>query len=288
MEKLRIRTPDGLELSVALSEAPQTRGLVQIIHGAKEYKERYFDLIKFLNTQGLTVIISDNRGHGKSINTDWPLGYMDGPTRIVRDQMLVTRFIKKRYPGLPLFMLGHSLGSLFARCYLQQHDNEIDKLIMSGTVCYKRFVSIGVPFAKCVMALSGKHSHSRILATLNGDLNDNSWVCSNEAIMEQYRNDPLCTFDYQNGGHVTIFESDLNIKLYKKYQCKNPNLPILSISGALDPITGGESGLADSIAALRRIGYTNVKNIVYPNMKHEVINEINNQIVYEEIARFFR
>jgi len=286
MEKINLTAYDGLKLSAAVFRAKETRGLVQIIHGAKEHKERYYDFIEFLNENGFTVVISDNRGHGKSVNDRYPLGFMDGVDKIIDDQLIITNYIKDLYPDKNLHLFGHSLGSLFARCYIQEHDEKIKKLVLSGTANYVPGVNFGIIAGKIFTSFSGKHGYSKILNSLSSNKKDDSWISVSQSNLEAYRKDPLCQFDYQNSATLTIFEADSNMHQFEKYLCKNPHLEILSVSGEEDPITGGDKGLKDSILSLKKAGYRNIINKVYPGMKHEVLNEENNSIVYNDIVAF--
>jgi len=286
MEKVRLKAPDGLELSVEVFHAEETKGLVQLIHGAKEHKRRYHTFIKFLNQQGLTVITSDNRGHGESVNAQYPLGFMNGADQMVSDQLIVTEHIKKLYPGKDLYLFGHSLGSLFARIYIQEHDHEIKKLVLSGMPNYVPGVSMGIALGKLFTALTGKHGYSRLLNHLTSSKISEFWISESITNLEAYRRDPFCQIAYHNSGALTIFEADSRMHDYERYLCKNPDLEILSVSGAGDPITGGELGLKDSILSLYKAGYRSIQNIVYDGMKHEVLNEDNNQIVYDDIVKF--
>ena len=86
---------------------------------------------------------------------------------------------------------------------------------------------------------------------------------------------------------MTIWEADAELKRFAKYECKNPALPVFSISGVEDPVTGGAKGLEDTIRTLKRIGYQNVESKVYDGMKHEVINEEGKEQVYQDILAFF-
>lgn len=286
MEYINLTAKDGLELSVVLFEAQETKGLLQIIHGAQEHKERYYHFINYLNTNGFTVIISDNRGHGASVNEQYPLGYMNGVEEIIEDQVMITDYIKSRFPGKELYLFGHSLGSLFARCYLQKHDYKIKKLVMSGTANYVSLVGVGIFLGKIITFFSGEHGYSKVLRNLNGNSKDDSWLSANQENLIAYRNDPLCQFNYQNNGMLTVFEADWNLHQYQKYPCHNPELEILSVVGEDDPVTGGEKGLQDSFDALRKIGYKHVSSKVYTGMRHEVLNEVDNQRVYEDIVQF--
>jgi len=287
MDLFSIKAFDGLPLSVAVFPVEQPKALVQIIHGAKEHKARYFPFAKFLQKNGFAVITSDNRGHGHSVSDEYPLGYMNNVEEIIRDQNQITQDIKSMYPGVPLYLFGHSLGSVFSRCYLQEHDAEIEKLILSGTVNYVPGVGFGIGLGKTVAKLSGQKGYNRLLERLSlKNQKDDLWISVSEENLRRYRNDPLCQYEYKNQAVVTIFEGVRELQRLDKYACKNPSLKILNISGAGDPITGGEKGLRHSIRSLEKIGYSEIKNIVYPNMNHEVLNEDEKEIVYEDILQF--
>lgn len=286
MKELTRTAHDGLELSIAIGEAPRTRLLLQIIHGAVEHKERYYEFIEYLNGQGITTIISDNRGHGRSVNDAYPLGYMDGHEKILEDQLLISRYIKDLYPGTPLALFGHSFGSMLARCYLQRHDDEISKLILSGTVAYIPLVPIGITLGELAVKRSGEHGYSPLFRYLNGDSDDIQWVSASEANKRRRNNDPLCRYPYQNEAMLTIFRVDKELHEFEKFECRNPDLPILSATGEEDPVTGGKLGLKDTVNTLRRIGYHDITTNVYAGMKHEILNEEDRLVVYNDIATF--
>ena len=286
MNLFQLTAADDLKLSVALFKAVQPKGLLQIIHGSVEHKERYFDLCDFLCKNGFTVIVSDNRGHGASIDNAYPLGYMDSWQKIVDDQYLISKYIRSLHPELPLYMLGHSLGSVFARCYLEKHDNEIQKLILSGTVYYNTFTPIGILLAKFIIWCSGGKSYNMLLRKLAMNGENIEWVSSSKTNLANYKSDPLCGYAYPNRSILTVFEATRQLKLIHHYLCQNPNLPIMSISGEEDPVTGGKRGLKKTFKLLNQIGYHNFTNKVYPGMRHEVLNEDNHQLVFDDVLQF--
>jgi alpha-beta hydrolase superfamily lysophospholipase len=98
--------------------------------------------------------------------------------------------------------------------------------------------------------------------------------------------DPLCYKAFQNEGLMTVMEADFELKKIHKYQCKNPELKILSVSGKDDPVTGGTKGLADTVKTLKKIGYRDIKVIEYPGMMHEILNEEDPSPVYRDILDF--
>lgn len=287
MEEVTLTANDGLRLSVALYEVDEPKALVQIIHGAKEHKGRYDHFCTYLQKEGFAVIVSDNRGHGKSTNEDYPFGFMDGPEQIVDDQLRVTKYIKEYYPGKELYLFGHSLGSLFARMYLQNHDDEIQKLVLSGTANYVPGVNVGIKIGNMITRFSGKQGYSKLLSLLSGiETDDMSWISINEENWDAIRNDPLYVKRYPNVSHMTIFKADSELHQFDKYNCANPDLKILSVTGEGDPITGSSKGLRDSLYSLKKMGYQHITNRLYTGMNHEIINEKNNRMVYKDIVRF--
>ena len=289
MENIKLVTPDELGLSTAIFSVKNPKAILQIIHGAKEHKERYFDLANYLQKNDIMVVISDLRGHGKSINENYPLGYMRDINQMVNDQVMITNYLKQQYPEVKISIYGHSFGSMIARSYLQKNDKLIDKLILSGTVNFQSLVNFGMILAKIINKPKNTHKYSKILSKLNFDSSDDiSWLSFNEDNIEKYKIDPLTNFKYQNGGIHTIFESNKNLHAFKKYKFQNPNLKILNLVGKHDPITGFEKGINDSLKSLEKIGYKNIKSIFYENMKHEIINEDGKEQVYQDILNFLK
>lgn len=282
---------DGLPLAVTITKPTglKIKGVVQIIHGILEHKNRYQDFANYLADNGYLVLTSDNRGHGESINSQNPLGHMPGVERMVRDQAYLTDFIKKQYPELPIYLYGHSFGSLLARNYLQENDSLIDKLLLTGTVTYEKLAPLGIQLAKIAQRLTGQQKHSWLIKKLSGyGSEDTSWLTNDLEQLEKLKEDTKMIPGYTNQGVSTIWQADYELKQFKKYACQNPDLPILSLSGVQDTaITGGEKGLADTKATLEAIGYRNVAVYEYEGMKHEVLNEIENKLVYQRILEFF-
>jgi len=285
IRNIKLKANDGLELAAVLFKAENPRALVQIIHGAVEHNNRYFDFAEFLQSNGFTVIISDNRGHGESRNDKYYLGTMGSLEQMIEDQLVITRYVKQLYPGKELYMIGHSLGSLFARVYLQEHDHELSKLVLSGTPNYIPGVQAAYMLGKILTMLGGRRGY--LLAKIKGDTKqDHSWISVSRKNLDAYINDPLCGYIYENYGLLTLIDADRQMHNFRRFKCANPDLPILSVTGEDDPVTGGSKGLQDSIDSLKKVGYKNVASIVYKGMKHEVLNEDNKEEVYRDILDF--
>ena len=130
MLEVSLKSSDLLYLSLNLFEIQNPKAVVKIIIGLREHKERYYDFILELNKNGFNVVISDTRGHGKSISGTYPLGYIDDYHKLIEDEKVINDYIKSRYPGLPIYLFGDSLGAEIAQVYLQKYDATINKLVL--------------------------------------------------------------------------------------------------------------------------------------------------------------
>lgn len=281
VELIMLRTGDGLDLSIHYYQSSNPRGVINIIHGLKEHKERYTEFAEFLCSQGYHVIISDMRGHGASINDDYPLGYIDSWQQLLDDQWAIHQMIQEKF-NLPVIFFGHSFGSILARLYIRDHGSNIDRLILSGTPHYTVLSNLLLSI-KDVLKLSPHHSkfiseHFRV--------KNLSWTNIDPDVVEQFMTDPLSSFDYYDISLLTILAADNELSHFQKIDCQNPHLPILLISGEWDPITGGVFGLNRSIRMLKASGYQQITSIVYPKLRHELINSIGKEIVWQDIDCF--
>ena len=290
MEKISLKANDGLVLSCLYSKALKPIGIVQIVHGMIEHKERYEDFINFLSQNGYTVIISDLRGHGESINDEYKLGHIGTIEQMVDDQMVVTEYVKKKNPHLPLYMFAHSMGSLIGRMYIEHHDDELKKLILSGTVGRPFGVELAVMIANMNSKGKKQYKASKTLWKFsNGMSKDPSldWLSYNKENIERYSKDPLCNITFDNHSYQTLFKMVHYTAKRKRYECKNPLLEIRSVSGLDDRTTLGTKGVKRTLKYLMMAGYQKLSFIEYPNMKHEILQEDNKEEVYNDVIKFY-
>lgn len=289
MNNLKLFAEDGLELSCFYSKVENPKALIQIIHGMSEHKERYEDFIKFLNEHGFSVIISDLRGHGESINEKYSLGHIESIDELVSDQMIITNYIKKDNPGKDLYIFSHSFGTCISRHYIMKHDSEIKKLILSGTVGYNPGCKLGMRISKKKMKKNNK-AQSNLLFAFTNNLSFKEkydWLSYNKDNINNYIKDPLCGFKFDVSGYNTLFTSVFNLKNPKLYECNNPDLKILSLSGKDDRTTLHTKGLIKVLGFLKEAGYKDVNFKEYPNMKHEILLEKNIDELLKDILNFF-
>ena len=167
----KMKSPvDGLELDLLIlvpEEAP--KGILQIHHGMAEYKERYLPFMKYFAEAGYVAAIHDCRGHGKSVRTKKDLGYMYGAgmDALIEDTAEVTRMLKEEWQGVPLILLGHSMGSMVVRCFTKKYDDLLNMLVVCGSPSKNPGAKIGIALAAVQEKISGAHHVSRFLELLS-------------------------------------------------------------------------------------------------------------------------
>lgn len=295
--KLKSRQ-DGLELQVAVIKPEEKiKGIVQISHGMAEHKERYYPFMEYLASYGYVSVIHDHRGHGGSIKNKEDLGYFYDNTaeHIVEDLYQVTEFIKEKYPNQQLILFGHSMGSMVVRKYIKKYDREIDKLVVCGSPSKNPLTGLALFFVKVLKALKGEYYRSNLIQKLafgsynkaiEKPVSENAWVCGNDETIRKYDADELCGFIFTLNGFQNLFTLMKDIYSKKGWKLENKKLPILFIAGEKDPVIVNPKAWKQAQKFLKDLGYQNVSGKLYFNMRHEILNEKENQKVFEEVREW--
>lgn len=289
---------DDLPIDVTIFIPDDTiKGIFQISHGMSEHKERYYDFMEFLSNNGYVTIINDHRGHGKSIRKKEDLGYLydDTSNSIVSDLHQVTEYIKMEYPDKNITLFGHSMGSMVVRKYIKKYDSEIDKLIVCGSPSKNPHINSALILTKLVKAFRGDRHRSVLIQKLAfGSFNNNfknvssvnSWICSDEEEVKKYDDDQLSGFIFTINGFENLFRLMKDIYSKKGWELNNKKLPIFFIAGSFDPVIISKDKWMESQEFLKELGYKNIKNKLYENMRHEILNENGKNQVYNDILKF--
>ena len=294
-----ISTYDGLPLEMTILKPDcllKVKGIFQICHGMAEHQKRYLSFMQFLVKSGYICVIHDHRGHGDSIKFAEDLGYFYDTTgkAIIEDAYQVTKYMKEHYPNLPIYLFGHSMGSMVVRNYIKSYDDEINKLIVCGPPCENKAAGIGVILAKWIMKVKGTHYRSPILQhlALSGyersfkEESINSWIVSQKEVVKEYDVDEKCGFVFTTNGFLNLFLLMKNTYSKQNWKRNNLNLPILFIAGEEDPVIGNSFKFQKAQDFLKQIGYKNVRGKLYVGKRHEILNEDIKQQVYEDILHF--
>ncbi len=286
---------DGLELEAEFM-LPEVKpvGIFQISHGMTEHKERYEELMDHLCNRGYICVIHDHRGHGQSVSSDEDLGYFytEDIWAIVGDLHQISSLSKSLYPELPLYLFGHSMGSLVARCYLKRYDSELAKLILCGPPTRNPVLPLAIGLTKLSQLIHGPKYRNRLINHLAFSLYNkpydtpNSWLSANEDNVKAYNDDPFCGFTFTNNGFLNLFY--LLREAYSKngWCLSSPKLPILLMAGADDPVIQDKKHFDELSSFLHGIGYGDISSKLYNGMRHEILNEHGKQEVYEDILNF--
>lgn len=272
--------------------------VVQIVHGMAEYYARYYPLAEALNAAGIAAAGHDHLGHG----ADTPagqLGYFadrDGWQKLVDDVHTIHLILKERYPESRHILLGHSMGSFVSREYLLQHGGEgMDALALSGTGWMPPAVIYpGLLLAKTVCFFGGAKKPSMLLHKLAFSKNDKpfrpnrtsfDWGSGDDEQVDLYVNDPLCGFVFTGQGMHDLFTGLKQLtRLDRLNGIENKELPILFISGEMDPVGGKSAQGPKQVAAqYRHAGFADVTMQLYPKGRHEMFNEVNRDEVVNNL-----
>ena len=284
MIEVSLKSSDLVYLSISLLEVPNPRALIQIIPGFKEHKERYYEFANYLNTFGFSVVISDIRGHGKSINGSYPLGYIDDYQKLINDQIIITNYIKNRYGNIPIFLLGDSLGVEISMGYIEKNDLNIQKLILCSPIKPNKNLNIWLNTINLSLKFQKDKVNSLFQGAIGLDKIDNLFQDINAKNI--FKNDELCNFGYTNMAIKNLLLLNKEVMSLNSYSPQNKNLPILILYGMLDNEISGKEGVLQIISGLNKIGYQNIENIEYPNMYHKILFEGARKLVYDDIIKF--
>ncbi|MDF1617358.1 alpha/beta fold hydrolase [Petrocella sp. FN5] len=268
------------------------KGCLHILHGMAEHCLRYDDFAKYLCKQGFVVWAHDHRQHGYSIGHH-EAGFFDRTDSwdaIVEDVGIVQRAYNKLYVNQPMFMLGHSMGSLILRSYLQSHQTQLSGAIVMGSpITSKLLAKLGIilsRFSEYIKPNQPNHFLNYLSVgvhnkTVNNPKTPFDWICSNPETVTSYSEDPLCGYNYTPSFYETLSRGTLeanNTMLMRGF----PKIKTLFISGEADSAGKMGEGIKKLSETYRNLGIDH-ELILMPGMRHEILNEVNRNETYEKI-----
>ncbi len=278
-------------------DSVEPKGVFQIAHGVSEHIGRYDHFARFLAKEGYIVCGNDHLGHGKSVSSTDELGFFaeeNGDLRLIDDMHILHCIMKKRYPALPFYLLGHSMGSFCARVYATVYGHELSGLVICGTgelpaamaaleepvrfLCKKMGVRAVAPAALL--------DRASCIAIKDAETSKD-WLSRNKENVQHYIDDPLCGNNLTLGAVRDIL-SLANSCCTSQWAYLVPlGLPILIISGAKDPIGLNGKGVIAVSDNLESAGHQPT-TILYPGDRHEILNEDDKEKVYADILDWLK
>ena len=279
------------------------RAVLQMTHGMVEYIGRYEQLACWLADRGVAAVGHDHLGHGGSVVCREEYGYFgrpDGNRLLLDDIHRVTRWAKAlpELEGLPWFLLGHSMGSFYARQYLCEYGGELQGAILMGTGWQPRAAArAGRALCHLLAAFHGWRYRSKLVDSMAfGGYNrsfrpartSKDWLNRDEKEVDRYLSEERCSFRFTLNGYDSLFTA-LERLCDKELLARAPkDLPVLFLSGDDDPVGDRGRGVQKAAQSLRDAGMRRVEVKLYPGARHELLVELNRQEVFADIGSFIQ
>ncbi len=301
LQEISYPSSDGIHTIHAEIYFPKGKtpvGVVQIAHGMVDYVERYKPLADFLTGEGYIVAGNDHLGHGKSVSSPDEFGYFakkGGTDFVISDVYEMNKYLRNAYSSLPLFLLGHSMGSFIARIYAARYPHTVWGLIIHGTAGPNPVLPLGKALAALTSLLCGERYRSKLLKKLSTGVYNkrfpkeegaNAWLTrKTEAVIDKDK-DERGGFSFTASGYRDLFRflgksnSKEWFKSYPKY------LPTLVVSGDADPVGNYGKGVSYVYKKLLTSGAEKVELKLYEGARHELFNETNADEIFLDLLKW--
>lgn len=274
----------------------EIKAVVQLVHGMAEYIERYRTFAEYLNRQGMLVAGHDHLGHGDSVLDKADYGYFaekNANQILVKDIHRVYQKIRKDYEGVPYVMIGHSMGSFLVRQYLCCFGDGLDGAVICGTGFQPQWLlKAALGICRIEARIFGWRCHSRLFQWMvSGSYNTafrpnrtaSDWLCRDESVVDAYEADEKCGFPFTLNGFYNLFLNIYKTEQKTYLERMQKELPVLFIAGAKDPVGSCGKGVRKAAACFKEIGMKDVICKLYPEARHEILNEHNKEEVFEDV-----
>ena len=278
------------------------KAIIHIVHGMAEYVRRYDDFARYLVSNGFVVCGEDMIGHGRSAKSKDHLGHIPiaaGRDALVADMHSLRELVSARYaPETPYVMLGHSMGSFIARAYMAEHGRGLAAVVISGTgnpapaasaagnfLARRAAARKGETYRSAFIDGMAAGGYGKKIANARTPLD---WLSVNRENVDSYLADEYCGAMFSVGGYAAL--TDLTRWVVSK-QCaaRVPvDLPVLFVAGDGDPVGDNGKGVHAAADLLREAGVRLVSEIIYPGMRHEILNETDHLRVYADIVAWIK
>jgi alpha-beta hydrolase superfamily lysophospholipase len=268
---------DGTQIAAYRWDPPgEPRAAVQLTHGMGEHALRYDHVARALNDAGFVVYAQDHRGHGASADPGalGDLGKGSWPG-LVDDIGLLSAYIRAEHPGLPLILLGHSMGSFAVQQYLFDHSADVDGVVLTGTAA--------IDLLEGALDLDQPMDLAIFNAPFQPARTDYDWLSRDDVVVDAYVADPGCGFGIDTDSARAMFGGARRGADPAQVAAIRSSLPVYIAVGEADPVNAGLALLTPLTERYEAAGLTDVTIRTYPGARHEILNETNRDDVIAEL-----
>ncbi len=296
---LKVPSSDGRHTLDGVAFVPDSPvGILHVVHGMAEHIGRYEEFMKIAAGAGYVVCGYDNLGHGKTAG-DGELGFIaeeNGYDFLARDVLLFSERVKADFPGLPYFLMGHSMGSFIVRLACERYVKP-EKLIVMGTGGRNPLAGVGLALIGLEERLHGKRYVSAFVDRLTfgsynktfeklGERDELSWLTKDVGERDKYRRDPACGFKFTLGAMRDLVMLNRLVNRGEWFAVMGKaGIPVLLLSGEDDPVGGYGAGVKQVYERLKSSG-ADVRMKLYAGCRHEILNDDVRGDVVKEIVGF--
>lgn len=299
MEENILKLRDGHDLFYRAWKIENPKATLHINHGMAEHSARYDEFALYMNKEGYSVYCQDHRGHGYTIR-DGEEGWFaekDGWMTICDDSFELDKLIEKENPDISHLIFGHSMGSFVTRTNIALHSESYSAAVICGTGGDQGLIGkVGKKLAQIKAKRHGSRTKAPSLDRLTfGTYNKRfekegamGWLSSDRKEVQKYLDDPFCGFVCSNQFYADLIEGSFTANDYKLIRQIRKDLPILFVSGALDPVGGYSKGVEKAVSLYRKAGIKDVRLEFYKEGRHEILNDTMRADVMDDIAGFYK
>ncbi|QUH18451.1 alpha/beta fold hydrolase [Alkaliphilus sp. B6464] len=268
----------------------EKRAVLQIAHGMAEHSARYDDFACFMAEHGYVICMNDHAGHGPYARTKGHFSDKDGWEHVVQDMKNLMDEVSEQYQGLPVFLMGHSMGSFLSRSYIIRNGG-LTGCVLAGTMGYNGGLRFGRMLAIIQKKLKGPKSRGKFLDKLgtgnynkriSNPVNNFAWLSTVDEVCIAYEEDEYCGFEFTAAGYYDMCSGLMEINS-SDWAAKVPkDLPLYLLAGDDDPVGNYGKGPREVYDALVATGH-DAQLKLYPGKRHEMLNESNRQEVYNDV-----
>ncbi len=271
------------------------KGIVQISHGLNEHIGYYDAFARQLAEAGYIVCASDHLGHGQSAITPLLTGYFGeqyGYLYLVEDMYALMELMRKKYPDLPYFFFGQGIGAYPVQLLLQEHDESVQGIILSGCTDKLSGSFWKRPLANMVYQIKGSTSKYKFLnrlfyRPLCGNVKKTkapwTWLSRNESFTAEFTADSACNFELTNVGLRDIYILEQKTSSGAWYTHFPQQTAALLLSGSDDRLTHSGANTKRMAQRLQKSGSAHIDFKLYSGARHTLLQDTCKDAVTTDI-----